>query len=179
MFKKKIIGLFLLFTMLILVLSCDNNAGDTDEKNGYTFIDQDLKGVFSGSDWTFVSGLAKDGFSDNTVWAVNLYNIEPKDGDPLGWMPYFGLDSKKIMFDIPKELGLKTLNTDLTGNSENYTVTFYDSETNKNYITGNGAVEVTEIDIVNNTVSGRMDVWYSGDSDNFHVTGNFTVPFKQ
>ncbi len=171
--------------LLFTLFSCDTSGllGNDDANNDgngsgdYSFIDQDLQGEHTDEFWELVSGVAEEDYFDNTQYSIELYNIEPRDGysstEPFA---YSGELYNSLMFSIPKELGLYELLLDYNNTDDNFTVTFFNSDTYMNTIAAQGAVEILSIDNTEMTITGRMDVWF-GDKSEFHVNGNFTVPF--
>ncbi len=153
--------------------SNDDDSGLGETNDAYSFIDQDLQGEHTNSQWDFISGYAEEDYFDETMWSFTLYNIPPAEDAPPSF-GYIGTVEPRLMFSTMKQVDLNELHYDLYS-SDNFTVTFYNPETAMNTVATQGAVEILSIDNTENTITGRMDVWY-GDKSEYHVNGNFTVP---
>lgn len=161
-------------SLLILLNSCDFLAmfkGEEDNDGGssysYSFVDQDLQGTHSGESWTFVAGYADDWF-DNEI-SINLFDVSHTDG----MLPSFSISynyENKVWITVPNQIGLYEINSSISVNLSNQAGTI-----DKNLTAG--AIEITEIDTVNGTISGKIDCCDSSDKSNYHITGNFTVPY--
>lgn len=158
---KKI--LFCLTAISIILASCSKD----DDDPGFSFVDQNLQGVIGGSNWTFVSGSGEDSFFTEGNLSIDLYPEQLET--PCGFL--IGVD--KVMFDIPKEVGIHKLYLDLS-NGKGFTVTLLQAETMMNNIAIQGAVEIMSIDTASKKITGRMDV--IADSEN-KVNGNFEVTY--
>lgn len=162
----------------VLFTSCDTQGDSKPQNVSDSFIDQDLQGSINGKSFVLVSGYAENDYWEDDKYSFLLYNIDTEDSlDPWDLGAYsWLLDKLIVMFDTPKEEGYYPLSLDWIDLSSNQTVTLVDDVADEiplNIIKSEGAIEITEIDLVNNTISGRICTSFEGGSG---INGNFTVP---
>ena len=125
-----------------------------------TFSDKTLTGKITGTEWTFVSGVARPSFEDASKISIQLWNEQVDD--PCNGFS-FG-SQKQVIGSLPKSAGVVTM-------SPTKNVTLYDQNGNKNIVLTNGAYELTEI--AADHITGRLVGSFDGDNA---LNGTFTIP---
>lgn len=169
-----------IFASLLLLAACPSPSSDSggDDADYPDFIDQNLQGEFNGKEFSFVSGYAEDSYWEDGAYDLEFYNREPDGGvDPwtLGAYPSIGEGGYlEVMTTVPAAVG--TYELSFTWSDDDRTVTLFDpdeGDVGLNIIVGIGAVEITEIDLDEGTLTGRM---VATDGDGNEINGNFTLP---
>lgn len=144
--------------MTSVLFSC---GGDDDDKK-YSFKDRDLSGKIGGSPWAYA-----DGYSDisSGTASITLTLAQDEEGCSIGFA-----EGNQVFFDVPAETGLYLLKFDLSGSTDNQTVTLLEIDGFVNNIATEGAIEI--LSITETTITGRIDAHIDGDNT---VNGNFAV----
>ncbi|WP_258104421.1 hypothetical protein [Marinoscillum sp. MHG1-6] len=152
-------AIFTLFTAVVL-LSC------SDEEKGpkYEFKDQNLQGKIDGQAYNYGEGTVD--FSTEGKMSFDLFS----DQETTAACDQFGFgDFVVAFFTMKKNEGLVELVLDFNGGTSQ-TVTLLNPDNFINYVTTEGAIEITSIadSVVVGKIDARMD-------ENNYINGNFTA----
>lgn len=159
---KSIFKIYPVF-VLTLLLAC----GDDDDKNSYSFKNQDLSGKIEGASWVYADGFVETGtYEDEEILDITL-TLEQED--PICETLF--QEGDRVFFFVPNAVGIYKLYFDLDS-FDGQVVTLFDDEQTLNTIATKGAIEI--LTITDTEVTGRIDARADGKN---HINGNFTVSF--
>jgi hypothetical protein len=165
------------FAATLLLAACPSPSSDSggDDADYPDFIDQNLQGEFNGKEFSFVSGYAEESIFEDGAYDLQLYNTAPEAGlDPWSLLAYPDGHDLEVMVTVPGEVNTTEFYWDMdTGESQTATLVDWNESPVLNIIVTSGAVEITEIDLADGTLTGRM---VATDGEGNEVNGNFTLP---
>jgi hypothetical protein len=150
-----------------LLAGCDSD----DPFPGYVFKDQNLQGTIEDRLWVFQTGSAEVA---EDMLQIILYDLEITIFNAC--LPTGGVTS--VVFSVPKQTGLYKLANLVSGSP--VTVTYFSAERQLNFITADGAIEISTL--TETGLTGRMDInWlvYEGEYEGGDINGNFVIPICQ
>ena len=148
------------------------------------YIDQNLQGKIIGEDWAFNSGIATSSYRNDGSYLHTL-SLRLESHDSTGcWFENYDIQNSSINLNylnneplwFPEEtiydIDNNSASTDLGGS-------FLVNQDGGplNITIQEGKIEITEVDTVSRTVSGRMAVNVPGYPTEVSVNGNFTVNY--
>ncbi|MEA3444808.1 MAG: hypothetical protein U9R19_08810 [Bacteroidota bacterium] len=147
----------ILFLVLILAFIGCNRKSDPP----YEFKDQNLQGKIITQQWSFVDGVARLSPTSNDTLLIGLYNIH------LDQDCSYAVSEEGVNFFVPNHQGIFQLASEWESPQS---VTLYSGIDNEH--AWRGAIEITQIDTVNNRIYGNLDATVDDESS---VNGKFSV----
>jgi hypothetical protein len=147
------------------LFSCSDDEGE--DKNTYSFKDQDLSGEIGGEAWTYEDGFVdEDTYDSEEIWDFRLFLEQEESACDVLFA-----EGDQILFFVPRVIGLYelSLNSSFEGRVVNL---IEDEDVPVNNLASNGAIEI--LTVTETEITGRIDARL--DRDNY-VNGNFTVSF--